>query len=51
MDQLRSFVTIGILAGLSLAILANADKASKIVESVSEAFFGLIQTASGQQHG
>lgn len=47
MENLRSFVSLGIITGLSLAILANADKASKIVGSVSEAFFGLIQTSSG----
>jgi len=49
MTNLRSFVTLGILTGMSLAILANADQAAKIVESVSEAFFGLIRTSSGKR--
>ena len=48
MDQLRSFVTIGILAGIGLAILTNADKSVKIIDSVSGAFFNLIKTASGE---
>lgn len=47
MNNLRSFVTIGVMTGLGLAILANADKAATIVTSVSEAFFGLIRTSSG----
>lgn len=49
MDNLRSFVSLGIITGLSLAVLANADKAAKIIESVSESFFGLIRTASGEK--
>lgn len=49
MQDLRSFVTLGVMTGLALAILTNANKAATIVESVSEAFFGLIRTASGNK--
>jgi hypothetical protein len=48
MDQLRSFVTLGIMAGIGLAILTNADKSVKIINSVAGNFFNLIKTASGE---
>lgn len=48
MSDVRSFVTLGIITGLSLAILTNSGKAVQIIGSVSEAFFGLIRTASGK---
>jgi hypothetical protein len=46
MSTFKDVVTLSILAGLGLAVLANAGSASSIITSVSQAWFGLINTVS-----
>lgn len=48
MNNVRNIVTLSIAVGFGLAILTNADKAVKIIDSVSGAWFDLIRTVSGQ---
>lgn len=47
MSTAKDLITLSILVGFGLAVLANANNASKIVNSVSGAWFGLINTVSG----
>lgn len=46
MNTFKDIATMSILAGLGLAVLANAGSASQIITSVSTAWFGLINTVS-----
>jgi hypothetical protein len=48
MSNIKEIITLSVTAGLLLAILANADAATKIVDSVSSAWFGLINTVAGK---
>lgn len=48
MGNIREIITLSVTAGLILAILANADSATKIVDSVSSAWYGLINTVAGK---
>ena len=46
MNTAKDLITMSILVGFGLAILANAGNATKIIDSVSSAWFGLISTVS-----
>ena len=48
MGDFRNIVTLTIIAGLSLAVITNADSAVKIVNSVSDSWNELIRTVSGR---
>jgi hypothetical protein len=47
MSEVKSVLVIGVSAGILLAIILNADNAVKVIDSVSKAYFGLINTAAG----
>jgi hypothetical protein len=48
MNDVKAIITIGVAAGIVLAIIANADNSVKVIDSVSKAYFGLINTAAGK---
>lgn len=46
MQELRSFVVIAVVAGVIVGVIANAGNAAKVIEAVSNAYFGLINTVA-----